>query len=416
MKYLYPLAILLIVLPLLTKAQSNFKPGYIITTTGDTLHGAIDYQDWEGNPKLFRFKAGSSTDIKRFTVSTANYILINELAAYQKHVVDISSDITDIQHLETFRDTSFTTDTVFLKVLQQGKNVTLYSYTDHLKTRYYVKETASGKSPYELIYRTYKPDGRTFTDNTFVKQLFELSAKFKTDNEEAANIIEHAEYKKEDILKAISAINNISAAEYKLKYKDKTRVLFFAGVGASITTFQLKSVQAGSLLNNTSTMPMLTAGLDIVGNPATSRLIFRVEAALTENKFKENFPNATEPYYPLNYSFSLIGFSIIPQIVYNVYNTENFKLYVSPGVQLVFISEKDAHYNQVNGSMVTPIDPLLLFNKASATAAFKVGAKINKHFDVSGSYLLPSGITRLRDGEINVKSLFIGFNYYFGKN
>jgi hypothetical protein len=415
MKYLYHLAILFIALPLLTKAQSNYKPGYAITTKGDTLRGLIDYQDWEGNPKLFRFKTTPTADVQRLTAANTSYVEISQLDAYQKYKVDISTDNTDIQHLETFRDTSFRTDTVFLKIIQKGKNVTLYSYTDHLKTRFFVKETTSAEAPYELTYRIFKRDFTTFNDNKYIKQLFDLTAKFNTDDETAAKIIEGAEYKKEDILKAVSAINNISSAEYKLKYKDKTRVLFFAGAGASIATFTLSSVQASSNLNNTSTMPMITAGIDIIANPAASRFFFRVEAALTQDKFKENFPNATSPYYPLNYSFSLLGVSLIPQFVYNVYNTENFKFYLSPGIQVAFVSEKNAHYNQVNGSTVTPIDPLLVFNTVSATAALKAGAKINKRFDVSGSYQLPTALTQARNGKINLKSIFIGLNYYFGK-
>jgi hypothetical protein len=162
-------------------------------------------------------------------------------------------------------------------------------------------------------------------------------------------------------------------------------------------------------------MPMITAGVDIIANPATSRFFFRLEVALTKDKFKENFPNATSPYYQLNYSFSLVGISIIPQLVYNVYNTENFKFYLSPGVQVAFVNEKDAHYNQINGGTVTQIDPLLVFNTVSVAAALKAGIKINKRFDISGSYQLPTTLTQARNGQINLKSIFIGLNYYFSK-
>lgn len=176
MKFLYQLAILLIALPLLTKAQSNYKPGYAITAKGDTLRGLIDYQDWEGSPQLFRFKASSTADVQRLSTANTSYVEISQFDAYQKYLVDISTDNTDIQHLETFRDTSFRTDTVFLKIIQKGKNVTLYSFTDHLKTRFLVKKTDSAQPPHELIYRIYHSDYKTFNDNTYVKQLFDLAA------------------------------------------------------------------------------------------------------------------------------------------------------------------------------------------------------------------------------------------------
>ena len=416
MKYLYSLAILFTLFPLFTKGQSNYKPGYIITSKGDTLRGLIDYQDWEGSPKLFRFKTTMSAETQRFTITDVTYAEITQLNAYQKFRIAISTDITDIQHLESFRDTSFRTDVVFLKILQKGKNITLYSFTDDLKTRFYVKETSSEKTPYELTYRIYQSDAKTLNDKIYVKQLLDLATEFNHNNEMVADNIEHADYNQNDILKTVSDLNNISTDEYQLKYKDKTRVLFFAGLGASIATFELKSAQASHTLNNTSVMPMIMAGIDIVGNPATSRFVFRAEAALTMDKFQEKFTNVTAPYYPLDYSSTLIGFSIRPQVVYNVYNTENLKFYISPGAQVMFIGVRNARYNQINGSTVTPVDPLLSYNSVAATAFFKVGAKINKRFDISGSYQLPNSLTVVRTGQLYLKSIFIGFNYYFGKN
>lgn len=416
MKYFYSIAILFTLFPLLSKAQSNYKPGYIITSKGDTLRGFIDYQDWEGSPKLFRFKTNISAEMRRFTINDVNYAEITQLNAYQKFRIAISTDITDIQHLESFRDTSFRTDVVFLKILQKGKNVTLYSFTDDLKTRFYIKETNAEKTPYELTYRIYQSDAKTLNDKVYVKQLLDLATEFNHNNEMVANNIEHTGYNQNDILKIVSDLNDISTAEYQLKYKDKTRVLFFAGVGASIATFELKSVQASHTLNNNSVMPMITAGIDIVRNPATSRFVFRAEAALTMDKFQEKFTNVTAPYYPVDYSSTLIGFSIRPQVVYNVYNTDNLKFYISPGAQVMFIDVRNARYNQINGSTVTPIDPLLSYNNVAVTTFCKVGAKIHKRFDISGSYQLPNALTVEHTGQIYLKSIFIGFNYYFGKS
>jgi hypothetical protein len=37
---------LLLFLPFLSLAQSNYKRGYVITPKGDTLRGYIDFKEW----------------------------------------------------------------------------------------------------------------------------------------------------------------------------------------------------------------------------------------------------------------------------------------------------------------------------------------------------------------------------------
>jgi len=46
MKHLVKLLLIFILLPFISTAQTNYKPGYVVTLTGDTLHGFIDYKEW----------------------------------------------------------------------------------------------------------------------------------------------------------------------------------------------------------------------------------------------------------------------------------------------------------------------------------------------------------------------------------
>ncbi len=39
--------------------QENYQPGYIVGLKGDTLHGFINYRNWERNPDKISFRKGA---------------------------------------------------------------------------------------------------------------------------------------------------------------------------------------------------------------------------------------------------------------------------------------------------------------------------------------------------------------------
>ncbi|QNH63201.1 outer membrane beta-barrel protein [Hymenobacter sediminicola] len=47
-------------------AQSNFKPGYILQPSGDTLRGEVDYRSEQRNRKLCRFRPASTTTVTEY--------------------------------------------------------------------------------------------------------------------------------------------------------------------------------------------------------------------------------------------------------------------------------------------------------------------------------------------------------------
>ena len=56
MKHYYKIISVLFLAPLFSLAQSNYQPGKVVTSSGDTLRGVIDYQAWTVNPETIFFK------------------------------------------------------------------------------------------------------------------------------------------------------------------------------------------------------------------------------------------------------------------------------------------------------------------------------------------------------------------------
>ncbi|HEX3386241.1 MAG TPA: hypothetical protein VHS53_13670, partial [Mucilaginibacter sp.] len=190
MKHYYPtLTLILFLLSFGASAQSNYKPGYVIDLKGDTIKGFIDYREWSICPDTIKFKKAATDESSLYGVNEIGYFNVDGVDEYRKFTVTISNSEIDPNKLEYLKDTTLRTATVFLRVLQQGGKVTLYSYTDKLKTRYYIGE-GSNVTPKELIYQTYLDPhyddpsnsggrtSRTITENTFRRQLNAVALKY----------------------------------------------------------------------------------------------------------------------------------------------------------------------------------------------------------------------------------------------
>jgi len=423
MKHLYKLSLVLFLLPLFSLAQSNYKPGYVVTLKGDTLHGFIDYQSWDSNPTSISFKS-AVTDRKpqKFTVSNISYFNADGQETYQKYTGPISMDVTDYMHLGTGRDTSFRIDSVFLKVLQKGKNVALYSYTDNLKTRFYIGD-APYYTPIELGYKLYldTQTGRSVTENTYQKQLFALATKYNVLDDNLTNAFASADYRKPDLLPIVSKINKVSKTEYAKKYSDHAKVNFFisAALNAANTTSSSSSgYSEGGGKSYTSLLPALSLGINIAPNPNTGRVQFRADLSFTENQFNTSYQLKVSPYAGVTSSFNQLGVSFIPQVIYNFYNSENFKFYGGVGIALTYLSYSNSSFKSQNpGTSLDGIDTgdPYYFNNINNSFLLKLGVQFNKRFEIFADYFTSSPTTKNGYFEFNTATEQLGFIYFFGK-
>ncbi len=76
--------------------QENYLPGYIITLKGDTLHGFIDYRNWDRNPDKISFKEKlSDNKLIYSSLIIKGFGVLDEI--YESAIVEteISSDQTN---------------------------------------------------------------------------------------------------------------------------------------------------------------------------------------------------------------------------------------------------------------------------------------------------------------------------------
>ena len=292
MRKIFTLLSFFLFLPLLLIAQSNYKKGFVLTLQGDSLRGYINLQEWVKNPKEIKFKSSpEALEEQTFAPNITQYFEVSGIVAYQHYnglisMNNIDTKIPVIVSTTVKIDSSKVRDTVFLKVLQKGKYVTFYSYTDNLKTRYFVAETNS-VIPQELgfsIYIDSKNRHEFHTINPFKGQLWYLATKFKTDTPTLKREIEDASYLKEwDLLAIVSKVNGITRKEQQLQEKTKEYSRFFAGVG--LNRSDMNAFGNLDLVSNqkiiASYLPSVSVGIDGFRNPDVQRLILRGEVFLT---------------------------------------------------------------------------------------------------------------------------------------
>jgi hypothetical protein len=429
MKRFYKALLGVFLLPALSYAQSNYKPGYVVNIKGDTLKGFIDYREWGANPDEIRFKSAlSDGDSKTFTPSDISYFSITGLDAYQRYSGLISMDATDKDHLGYSRDTTYKNVTVFFKVLQKGKNVALYSYTDEPKTRFFIGEIPD-YAPRELVYRLYYnytgtpvkgQTGVTVNENTYQRQLFALANKYGVLDDAMQRDIERTDYKGYDLLAIVTRINKISKNDIKKLQQSMGPIYnLFVSVGANInhiSTIKDGPYYQGGGRSQTSYRPAASFGIDFFASPSTRQLQFRIEAGIAMSRYNYLYNLQVDPYIPFRASFSETQFSISPQVIYNFYNGQNLKFFVGAGMSLSKFSYSNAYFGAQDSprsaSAITTADPFY-FHKTDDTFLFKAGMQIYKNWGIFGQY--SSGVAVSEGGYFQMSSRCeqIGVNYYF---
>jgi hypothetical protein len=424
MKQFYTISILFL-LPFFCFSQNTYKPGYVITLKGDTIHGFIDYREWGSNPNSITFRASISDSKKRtFSPEEISYFSVNDIESYQSYTGKISMDMIDPDRLSTGRDSSFKIATVFLKVLQKGDRLTVYSFADAVKTRFYIKES-SDAAPVELVYKIYYNNnasnagdiGKSVEDNTYLKQLLSIGQKYNVWNDSFQWAIDHANYSKGGILNITSRINGLAKGFYDKQNRDQKDFDLFIGIALnSTTTKPAADYQRAGGGTYTSVLPAASFGINFFMNPTTRKLIFRGEIIIAENQYKSNYINKLEPYIPIKYSYNQLAVAFAPQAIYNIYNADNLKVFLDFGVALTLSKYSNEVYGSQDGK--TPVNSINTnnpsdFSTYSTIILFKAGVQLNKKIGLFAAYQGASSVSNDVYFQLNYTSIQLGVNYFF---
>lgn len=382
-------------IPFFAFPQSNYKAGSVTTNDGSVLPGYINYREWIQNPKNIQFKINlSDTKSRQFTAPDLNGFMINDIGSYLTYMGTISMNHTHFPDLPTGVDSTSIKGTVFLRQLVIGQYVNLYSYTDSIKTRYFVQEKQ--KQPVELLYQNYySNESRTQVRmlKSYTGYLVYLTGKYQGNDSGLLNSIEHLEYNS-TIIKLINKINGENTSVVKSN-SSISGVRYYIGAAYNQNKFNFNIPGAGSVKLSRSA-PALNLGVDILSNKSTQKFFFRTDLTLSYNqiKYTRNFG----PFHVVNgypqyigdvayiYTANLLSASITPQIGWSFYNTDELKLYADLGAGLTLSQYANQKMEKVtNGGPGTPVTSYN-FGSTRFGVPLQIGAVFNNRYEVYASY------------------------------
>lgn len=445
MKTSLPFLLILLLFTIQLKAQSNFKKGFVVTLQGYTLKGFIDFREWNQSPKSFSYKATlDSKDIQDITPENSRFVSIENLETYRRYAGPISMDEVVLPKISTGIDTSTITKTIFLKVLQIGSRVSLFSYRDNIKTRFYL-QYHDQQEPKELIYRNYyqvkeanerrnKPEF-TVQSKLYIGQLWFAATKYQAGTPELKRQLDLIQYSEPDILKMVSKINGITKDKVIQPKVAGSGAKFFIGAGVNrtivknsgqnIMTEQYYWDEARSMEKRTYSnreemvyAPKLNAGIDFAPFPKTQKFLLRGEFALTATHFV--FSNIQTLRFPdrqilYEFKFKQVIASFAPQLIYNLYNASRFKFYLGLGAAYNYCFYPE---NTLNIKPLTPGtgdevqgDNFMPFAKYWINFPYRAGVLINNKLDLSVISWTPITMAHGKSLMTKANSLHVGLNF-----
>jgi hypothetical protein len=191
-------------------SQINFEKGYFVNNDNQRIECLIKNNDWKNNPTEFEYKLTTTSDVERGTLSTVKEFGINGFSRYVKADTKIDISPSAIEHLSKDRNPEWLQQTLFLKVLVEGKAMLYYYEKSGLIRFFYSKpdSTMIDQLIYKEYYDTTKPYyvvNCEYTENKkFHDQLWTNVRCANT----TTNVIEQLNYRKSDLIKYFIKFND----------------------------------------------------------------------------------------------------------------------------------------------------------------------------------------------------------------
>ncbi len=394
--------VLFIALPSAIFAQSNYHEGSVLKNNGDTLKGFINYQEWLRSPRSIDFKINKA-DKKtlQFDPQTIKGFQIAGMETYIAYTGTISMDKASFPDLPNGLDTTKKQDTIFLKQLVTGSHLTLFYHADDIKTRFFIAETNG--APVELKYYQYYNDENQIVTKDFYKgQLLLYINKYIPGNNKLISKVDRGEYHQSEIETLVDDINNNGIA---IKKKSYSRL--FAGIAINRTSTEEVNLFT-PFATHTTISPKINLGIDVFNNPNVQQFVFRTELSFSYITPQFRYP-AISNYV---YTFNQYTASVTPQILFNIYNKDNFKVYIDGGIAFNFSAYGNNKLIYQSGSILKkPYD----LEPYWSNFPFQVGVTLNKKIEIAFTYAGYAAYTKYSGASVSNQSTCLGVKYLFSR-
>lgn len=225
-------------------AQITFEKGYYIDNDNQKVDCLIKNIDWKSNPTKFDYKSNESAEKETGNLETIKEFGINNTSKYVRANVKIDRSSEAILGLSKERKPNFEADTLFLKVLIEGK-ANLYQYYEGNLERYFYNKDNSNIE--QLVFKTYKKSGNIIAKNLQYQQQLINSLQCATVSENKAK---NLRYEKKDLIRFFVAYNECQAVSFTNFETKKKRNIFNLNLRPGLNSSTLSIENTSSLNRN----------------------------------------------------------------------------------------------------------------------------------------------------------------------
>jgi len=234
-------------------SQENFQPASVFTLNGDTLHGFIDYRNWDKNPNSISFRQSNVSSATNFNpINISGFSVLNEL--YISAIVKAESSPYQLNELSYYAAIKTRTDTVFLRCMFQGTKNLFYYNDKNGKPQFYLKQWPDFEL---LVYKKYlrynkEAPGVSSEPVNAIKENKNFMGQLSLYLRECPSIqpkINTSEYTQSSLYNIFKTYYKCSRDEIKYEFvKDKLKLNF--GIIAGISLTKLKFAGPDNQMDN----------------------------------------------------------------------------------------------------------------------------------------------------------------------
>jgi hypothetical protein len=233
------IAALLAILSISSYSQIVFENGYFINESDQKINCLIKNIDWESNPVEFEYKVSQDDLIQKANIQSVKEFCITGVSKYIRAKVNIDRSTDDPNKIGSDRNPVFQEETLFLKVIVEGK-ASLFLYREGSLTRFFYRNNDS--EIIQLVYKRYILHYALATNNYFRQQLFEAFS----DQIVTLTEVESIRYVRKDLEPLFIRLNGYANSDYIVLEPKQKRDLFNLSLRAGLNFNSLSSVQSST--------------------------------------------------------------------------------------------------------------------------------------------------------------------------
>ncbi len=413
MRFLKQTFTLLILLPLTVFAQKNYKVAVLTNLINQKDTVLIEGQNWSINPKSFQYLSTDYVKKGVATLANTSNIMISSQRVFERAIIKKSMDKIKYPDLPKLLDSTSKVDTAFLELIMKGQNINLYSYTDQLKTRYYVKPL--GEKYQELTFRSFYSAAINFkveTQHVFRDELKVFAIRFRVDDPKTLQKIESARYILKD-LKEVVLLLNSNLTEFQNTTIKKLN--FNIGLGLNFSKFKYNGEKVLGTSSGSKPISLLPVLGLIYTLDEKNRSALNIELAISKEKVKfygiDNHSEETKSFIQWTYALS-------PSYSYNLFNGLATKISIAGGISANVHRYKDDVVTylstEIPGAKIVTYTNLGGFQDFSFSLVASVGIKLKRVSLITTYAHYLNSMTNFAESEIVKSSYNFSLRYNFG--